>query len=73
MQIGRGKRALNVPLFREIEFHRQASMTLNSFVSSIPGAGLPEKSRYNQNHIESIKQYIYMKKKKKKEYKLYFK
>jgi len=62
MQIGREKRTLNVPLFREIEFHRQASRTLNSFVSSIPGAGLPEKSRYNQNHIESNNIYTWKKK-----------
>jgi hypothetical protein len=50
--VGGEKGALDEPLFREIEFHRLASRTLNSFVSSIPGAGLPEKSSYNQNHIE---------------------
>lgn len=32
-----------IPLLREIEFQRPASRTLNSLVSSFPGAGLPAK------------------------------
>jgi len=42
----------STPLFRETELHRQASSTLNSFVSSIPGAGLPKKLNNDQNWIK---------------------